>query len=105
MATIAENLLALSAAKSFLAAHLVSKGVSAAATEPLQDLVDKVMTISSSDTSDATATADDIAFGKTAYLATGKTTGTYNPEKTISEQKLTVPTPPTISVATAVAAI
>lgn len=56
-------------------------------------------------TSDATITEDTVLEGYMGYGPGGPVYGTYNPEKTISEQKLTVPTPPTISVATAVAAI
>jgi hypothetical protein len=56
-------------------------------------------------TSDATITADTVLEGYMGYGPGGPVIGTYNPEKTINTVTLTVPTPPTISVATAVAPI
>lgn len=89
MATIADNLLAIAAAKSGLADNLALMGVPSVDTEPLQDLVDKVATIPSTDTSDATGLEADIKAGKTVYLADGKKhTGTmenYNQVSSLSD--------------------
>lgn len=76
--TVATYLQELINQKKALANNLVEKGVQASEDEKFNTLVNKVLDISvgsNLDTSDATATSDDILLGKTAYVNEQKIVG------------------------------
>lgn len=82
MATISELLTKMVEMKNQLVANLVSMGVEADESEKLNTLVPKILNVETGvDTTDATATAEDIFYGKTAYVNDIKIVGKSGPLK------------------------
>lgn len=92
MGTTAEKLQAILTSKAAIKTAIEDKGVTVG-NAPLDEYAGLIGSIPSSggDTSDATATAADIASGKTAYIASGKVTGTMpeNKFKSLVDRSIT----------------
>jgi hypothetical protein len=77
MSTISEKLIELKKQKESLAENLNAKGVAAEVTEKFNSLVPKVLEIETGiDTTDGTATENDILLNKIAYVNNEKIVGT-----------------------------
>ena len=82
-----DNLNYLDETKKQIKQAIVDKGQPISDTDSFRSYVDKIETIETGvDTADATATAEDILKGKTAYNAEGKIEGTLIPTEDLQEQ-------------------
>ena len=79
-------------AKTDIVRAIETKGVSVPDGAKIDDMPELISHIESggTDTSDATATADNIEYGKTAYTANGKEAGTLNKTSNIASTKTSV---------------
>lgn len=78
--------------KTDIVSAIETKGVSVPDGAKIDDMPELISHIESggTDTSDATATADNIEYGKTAYTANGKEAGTLNKTSNIASTKTSV---------------
>ena len=83
-----DNLNYLDETKKQIKQAIVDKGQPISDTDSFRSYVDKIDKISTlaEETADATATAEDILKGKTAYNAEGKIEGTLIPTENLQEQ-------------------
>ncbi len=79
-------------AKTDIVRAIETKGVSVPDGAKIDDMPELISHIESGgiDTSDATATADNIEYGKTAYTANGKEAGTLNKTSRLASTKISV---------------
>lgn len=90
-----DNLAYLEETKRQIKQAIIDKGQSISNEDTFRSYVDKIGAIETGiDTSDATATPNDLIYPKTAYTANGKVTGSimpiYTPEKTLVVDEYTI---------------